>query len=134
MPAFTAIDGKHIVDRNRKHTAWLVGCENKLFVFISILNLTIFISIVPCTVIDLKICHLMEFGSYICSYVGIQVGLPLFAVYLNGFGQLLIRMSITFREQAGLLHYLVLCDENKFTADELQTLHVMYYSIQLLDN
>lgn len=105
LAGFTAIDGKHIVDRSRKHTAWLVACANKFLVFSSILNLTIFISIVLCTVIDLRICHLLEFDFYICSHAGIQVGLPLFAIYLNRFGRLLIQMSIPFREEAVMLHY-----------------------------
>uniref|UniRef100_A0A0E0PCS2 Piwi domain-containing protein n=1 Tax=Oryza rufipogon TaxID=4529 RepID=A0A0E0PCS2_ORYRU len=54
-------------------------------------------NILPGTVVDSKICHPTEFDFYLCSHAGIQG---------------------TSRPA----HYHVLWDENKFTADELQTL------------
>ncbi|KAG8065820.1 hypothetical protein GUJ93_ZPchr0004g38528 [Zizania palustris] len=54
-------------------------------------------NILPGTVVDSKICHPTEFDFYLCSHAGIQG---------------------TSRPT----HYHVLWDENKFTADELQTL------------
>ncbi|XP_078161390.1 protein argonaute 1B-like [Carex rostrata] len=54
-------------------------------------------NILPGTVVDSKICHPTEFDFYLCSHAGIQG---------------------TSRPA----HYHVLWDENKFTADNLQTL------------
>ncbi|CAM8943710.1 unnamed protein product [Rhodiola kirilowii] len=54
-------------------------------------------NILPGTVVDSKICHPTEFDFYLCSHAGIQG---------------------TSRPA----HYHVLWDENKFTADELQSL------------
>ncbi|KAG0484991.1 hypothetical protein HPP92_009070 [Vanilla planifolia] len=54
-------------------------------------------NILPGTVVDSKICHPTEFDFYLCSHAGIQG---------------------TSRPA----HYHVLWDENKFSADELQTL------------
>uniref|UniRef100_A0A5B6ZD42 Protein argonaute 5 n=1 Tax=Davidia involucrata TaxID=16924 RepID=A0A5B6ZD42_DAVIN len=54
-------------------------------------------NILPGTVVDTKICHPSEFDFYLCSHAGIQG---------------------TSRPT----HYHVLYDENKFTADALQTL------------
>jgi eukaryotic translation initiation factor 2C len=54
-------------------------------------------NILPGTVVDSKICHPTEFDFYLCSHAGIQG---------------------TSRPA----HYHVLWDENKFTADDLQTL------------
>ncbi|XP_072998962.1 protein argonaute PNH1-like [Typha latifolia] len=54
-------------------------------------------NILPGTIVDSKICHPTEFDFYLCSHAGIQG---------------------TSRPA----HYHVLWDENKFTADEMQTL------------
>ncbi|CAN1265709.1 Protein argonaute 1 [Linum perenne] len=61
-------------------------------------------NILPGTVVDSKICHPTEFDFYLCSHAGIQ-------------GLVLFRQG-TSRPA----HYHVLWDENKFTADGLQSL------------
>ncbi|MQL87929.1 hypothetical protein Taro_020482, partial [Colocasia esculenta] len=63
-------------------------------------------NILPGTVVDSKICHPTEFDFYLCSHAGIQVTSSPFD--LDG----------TSRPA----HYHVLWDENKFTADALQSL------------
>ncbi|KAM1026662.1 hypothetical protein TB2_039490 [Malus domestica] len=60
-------------------------------------------NILPGTVVDSKICHPTEFDFYLCSHAGIQA---------------MIFPCGTSRPA----HYHVLWDENKFTADELQSL------------
>jgi eukaryotic translation initiation factor 2C len=79
--------------------------------------------------VDSKICHPTEFDFYLCSHAGIQVGFPCSFFFsgavlsLDGMGRLLIYIwNPFFQGTSRPAHYHVLWDENKFTADELQTL------------
>ena len=73
------------------------------------------------TVVDSKICHPTEFDFYLCSHAGIQVGI-LFAVCILS-NVLIADLTLnSFQGTSRPAHYHVLWDENKFTADELQTL------------
>ncbi|KAG1361119.1 hypothetical protein COCNU_09G005820 [Cocos nucifera] len=72
-------------------------------------------NILPGTVVDSKICHPTEFDFYLCSHAGIQF-------LLIDIEILTIRDVILVKGTSRPAHYHVLWDENKFTADALQTL------------
>lgn len=78
------------------------------------------------TVVDSKICHPTEFDFYLCSHAGIQVIVPPINFsfsFILCFQTFLITDSLTmFQGTSRPAHYHVLWDENKFSADALQSL------------
>jgi eukaryotic translation initiation factor 2C len=81
-------------------------------------------NILPGTVVDSKICHPTEFDFYLCSHAGIQVDSSFsFSIHHLMDGQVITDLKFSsIQGTSRPAHYHVLWDENKFTADELQTL------------
>lgn len=99
---------------------WIFFIPNLLIFF-----LFLFYAISKGTVVDSTICHPTEFDFYLCSHAGIKVNIPVSSLPLWScyyFAIILVDYNSALKGTSRPAHYHVLWDENKFTADELQSL------------